>query len=115
MPSVPHSQQPTQTVAQQKRAADNTADDLEETPCLEPPHAAPKEAPVRSVLTVLPPLLRRCIRGAYSPAARMLPAQVLPAAGAVSSTGPPSGSRVDDLSFLVVGWVNQFNGRLHRQ
>ena len=40
MPSVPHSQQPTQTVAQQKRAADNTADDLEETPCLEPPHIA---------------------------------------------------------------------------
>ena len=28
MPSVPHSQQPTQTVAQQKRAANNTADVL---------------------------------------------------------------------------------------
>ena len=72
------------------------------------------EAPVRSVLTVLPLLLRRCIWGTYSPAAGMLPGPVLPAAGAVSTAGPPSGRSVDDISNLVVPWVNQFNGRLYR-
>ena len=73
MPSVPHSQQTTQTVAQQKRAANNTADVLKNHHVSNHrtlhAFASPKEAPVRSALTVLPLLLRRCIWRTYSPAA----------------------------------------------